>query len=187
MDCSTVILGVLGLFCHFYDIFLWKILLANNIDPDQMPYYLAFDLSLHCFPMTLLWVPGKIGLISLLTQRCVQATGEWYKTLFCEMAVSLCLVSKTFTDSEIIGLILSQFENRVPLNPVLGSMGSGAPLHYCTQSAIFISLMCSLLPESLHSEFIPFMYFGMVTLANIQSNLNYLLADHHPNWSGKEK
>ena len=32
----------------------------------------------------------------------------------------------------IIGLILSQFGNRVPLKPVLGGMGSVAPLHYCT-------------------------------------------------------
>ena len=48
--------------CHFRGIgsiltlllyFLWKILLANNVNPDQMPHYLAFDLSLHCLPMTL--------------------------------------------------------------------------------------------------------------------------------------
>ena len=32
----------------------------------------------------------------------------------------------------IIGLVLSQFENRVPLKPVLGGMGSVAPLHNCT-------------------------------------------------------
>ena len=32
----------------------------------------------------------------------------------------------------IIGLILSQFVNRVPLKPVPGSVGSVAPLHYCT-------------------------------------------------------
>ena len=36
-------------------IFLWKILLENNLDPDQMPHYLAFDLSLHCLPMAILW------------------------------------------------------------------------------------------------------------------------------------
>ena len=45
--------------------FLWKILLANNIDPDQMPHYLAFDLSLHCLPMilyVLLWVGFKVRL-----------------------------------------------------------------------------------------------------------------------------
>ena len=29
------------------------------------------------------------------------------KTLFCEIVVNLCLVSKTFTDSEIIGLVES--------------------------------------------------------------------------------
>ena len=29
-------------------------------------------------------------------------------------------------------LILSQFENRVPLKPVLGGVGSVAPLNYCS-------------------------------------------------------
>ena len=32
----------------------------------------------------------------------------------------------------IIGLILSQFEKRVPLKPVLGGVGSVASLHYCS-------------------------------------------------------
>ena len=36
-----------------------------------------------------------------------------------------------FLSPGISGLILSQFENRVPLNPVLG-VGSVAPLHYCS-------------------------------------------------------
>ena len=36
--------------------FRWKILLANNVDPDQMPHYVASDLGLHCLPMTLLQV-----------------------------------------------------------------------------------------------------------------------------------
>ena len=44
------------LFCRFYSIFLWKILLANNVDPDQTPHYVASDLGLHCLLMTLLWV-----------------------------------------------------------------------------------------------------------------------------------
>ena len=52
--CPFLILGVLGLFCHFYSIFDGKILLANNVDPDQMPHYVASDLGLHCLPMTLL-------------------------------------------------------------------------------------------------------------------------------------
>ena len=33
-----VILGVSGLFCPFYSIFHGKILLANTVDPDQMPH-----------------------------------------------------------------------------------------------------------------------------------------------------
>ena len=32
----------------------------------------------------------------------------------------------------IIGFILIQLEKRVPLKPVLGGVGSVAPLHYCT-------------------------------------------------------
>ena len=32
----------------------------------------------------------------------------------------------------IIRIILSQFENRAPLKPVLGGMGSVETLHYCT-------------------------------------------------------
>ena len=65
-----------------------------------------------------------------------------------------------FWSFEIIGLILSYFENRVPLKPVLGAW---AVLQYYiylhmnrlnkTETAIFISLMCSLLPEDLHSYF----------------------------------
>ena len=51
--------------CHFKGvqsillllfIFLWKILLANNVDPDQMPHHVASDLGLHCLPVTLLRV-----------------------------------------------------------------------------------------------------------------------------------
>ena len=51
------------------------------------------------------------------------------KYLFCEIAMSLCLISKTFTDSEIIGLIHGQFENGVLLNPGLGGIGSVASLY----------------------------------------------------------
>ena len=34
-----------------------KILLANNVDPDQMP-----DLGLHCLPRPFYGFPGKNGL-----------------------------------------------------------------------------------------------------------------------------
>ena len=34
-------------------LFLWKNLLANNIDLDQTPHYVASDLGLHCLPTTL--------------------------------------------------------------------------------------------------------------------------------------
>ena len=54
---------------HFCSIFLWKILLANNIDPDQMPHYVGSDVGLHCLPMTLLrvtkseWVKCKTHIL----------------------------------------------------------------------------------------------------------------------------
>ena len=61
-----VILGVSSLFCHFH-----SIPLANNVDPDQMPYYVASDLGLHCLSVINLlqvsrkeWV--KISLIAYL-------------------------------------------------------------------------------------------------------------------------
>ena len=63
-ESSTVILdesvsqfrgvrSILLFLCYFS----WKILLANNVDPDQMPHYVASDLGLHCFRMTLLQIP----------------------------------------------------------------------------------------------------------------------------------
>ena len=51
--------------CHFRGVksilslllyFRWKILSTNNVDPYQMPYYVASDLGLYCLPMTLLQV-----------------------------------------------------------------------------------------------------------------------------------
>ena len=51
--------------CHFRGVwsillllfyFSWKMLLANTVDPDQMPHDVASDLGLHCLPMTLLRV-----------------------------------------------------------------------------------------------------------------------------------
>ena len=44
--------SILSLLFHFY----WKLLLANTVDPDQMPHYVASELGLHCLPMTLLRV-----------------------------------------------------------------------------------------------------------------------------------
>ena len=63
VDSSTVISeksicnfrGV-GIFYRFCSIFFWKILLANNVNPDETPHCMASDLGLHCVPMTLLRV-----------------------------------------------------------------------------------------------------------------------------------
>ena len=49
------------------DFFLWKILLANNVDPDQMPHYVASDLGLHCLSKTPFYgFPCKNGIIGIL-------------------------------------------------------------------------------------------------------------------------
>ena len=48
-----VILGVSELFCSFKYI-LMEILLAKNVDPYQMPLYVASDLGLQCLLMTFL-------------------------------------------------------------------------------------------------------------------------------------
>ena len=62
-----------------------------------------------------------------------------------------------------IRLILGQFENRVPLKPVLrgGMRGQCYTITLPhmnslneTESAICVALMCSLLPEDLHSDLI---------------------------------
>ena len=49
-----------GLFYRLYSIFLRKILLANTVDPDQTPHYVASDLGLHCLPISLYGFPGKV-------------------------------------------------------------------------------------------------------------------------------
>ena len=58
--------------CHFRDVgsivsllfyFLWKILLANNVDRDQTPHVVVSALGLLCLPMTIYGFPGKNGLI----------------------------------------------------------------------------------------------------------------------------
>ena len=60
--------------CHFRGVgsimpllfyFLWKFLLANTVDSNQMPNYVASDLGLHCLPMTFYGFPGKNGLIAV--------------------------------------------------------------------------------------------------------------------------
>ena len=38
-------------------------MLANNVDPDQMPHYVASDLGLHCLSRHFYGFPGKKGLI----------------------------------------------------------------------------------------------------------------------------
>ena len=49
---SRVVGSILSLSFYFW----WKILLANNIDPDQTPHYVASHLGLHCLPIIFLQV-----------------------------------------------------------------------------------------------------------------------------------
>ena len=48
------ILSLLGYWVYYVPFILF--LMANNVDPDQMPQYVASDVGLHCLPLTLLWV-----------------------------------------------------------------------------------------------------------------------------------
>ena len=43
--------GAGSIFVAFCSILLWKILSANNEDPDQTPHDVASGLGLHCLPM----------------------------------------------------------------------------------------------------------------------------------------
>ena len=52
--CWTSPFVILGVFCRFYSNFDGK--LANTVDLDQTPHYVASDLGLHCLPITLLRV-----------------------------------------------------------------------------------------------------------------------------------
>ena len=69
-----VILGVSDLFCRFYSLF---ILIANNVDPDYTPRYVASDLGLQCLPMIIGFIggfPGKNGLREGLRRLRVRNT-----------------------------------------------------------------------------------------------------------------
>ena len=83
-----VILGVSGVFCHFYSIFDGKSCLLNNVYPDQMPHYVASDLGLHCLFMTLLPVKHILLLINSNTSICV---GQQNLNIL-DMALSIILI-----------------------------------------------------------------------------------------------
>ena len=58
-----VIWEVWGLFRCFYSFFLWKILFANKVDPDQKPHYVASDLVFIVCLWPFYGFPGKNGLM----------------------------------------------------------------------------------------------------------------------------
>ena len=70
VDSSTVtcwtslfdILGMSGLFCHFYFIFFMEKPISKQCRPGQTPHCVASDLGLHCLAMNLLRFQGKNSL-----------------------------------------------------------------------------------------------------------------------------
>ena len=48
--------GVESIYFFTFIQFLMENSLANTVDPDQTPHYVASNLGLHCLPMTLLRV-----------------------------------------------------------------------------------------------------------------------------------
>ena len=56
LDESIDHLWVVGSILSLLFYFLMKSLLANTVDRDQTPNYVASDLGLHCLPLTLLRV-----------------------------------------------------------------------------------------------------------------------------------
>ena len=62
-----------------------EILLANTVEPDQTPHYVASDLGLHCLPITLYGFPGKNGLIVLC--MCTLILTKSDEQLACALAV----------------------------------------------------------------------------------------------------
>ena len=70
MSSTAVVIGALRVknrhyVCRVYFVALILFWMANpvsNVDPDQMPHYVASDLGLHCLSMTFYGFPGKNGL-----------------------------------------------------------------------------------------------------------------------------
>ena len=53
----TILVGLVFFVTFILHVFLMEnAVLANNVDTNQMPHYVASDLGLYCLPMTLLRV-----------------------------------------------------------------------------------------------------------------------------------
>ena len=63
--------------------FLWKILLANNVDFDQIPHYVASDLGLHCLSIQVR--TGYRGMYSPWVQNLIRHA----------IVIPLCLAEST--------------------------------------------------------------------------------------------
>ena len=56
LDKSSFHFGGVGYYFVAFILFLMENPVSKQVDPDQMPHYVASDLGLHYLPMTLLWV-----------------------------------------------------------------------------------------------------------------------------------
>ena len=54
--------------CHFR-VVSFILFWMENVDPDQTPQYVAYDLGLHCLPMTLL----RMGSYQFMHKYCISA------------------------------------------------------------------------------------------------------------------
>ena len=59
-------------------------MLANSVDPDQIPHYMVSDLGLHCLLMTLFRFPGKNGLRDAATAPPPPPPPPHMKSYFCK-------------------------------------------------------------------------------------------------------
>ena len=84
--------------------------------------------NLHCSWCCAVWRPENVSPYIIIVQ--ITFSGPF---LSGPISIKYYLLLQMIHS---IVLILSQFENRVPLKPVLGGMESIAPLHYCTRTII---------------------------------------------------
>ena len=95
----------------------------------------AIFVSLMCFLLTK-DIHSELILSSLQLVLCLAAAVKRLLVDHHSLFIYL-LYLYIFWSFGIIGLILSQFGNRIPRKPVLGGVGSVASLHYCTCTDFF--------------------------------------------------
>ena len=84
--------------CHFrrmsglFFLFSCKILLANNVDPDQTPHHVESDLGPHCLPMTRLRVSRYNGLTPIVISMSFKLEDPKHIILACWCARLLSII-----------------------------------------------------------------------------------------------